>query len=245
MVMQGLVPSREIAQRLIMADRVRTENSKIKKPGDRITEDTKLKILEPETLEWVSRGGHKLVGALNAFSIDVKGKTALDVGASTGGFTHVLLEQGAKRVFAIDVGKGQLDVRIARDGRVTVCDEVNVRYLTPGDLGPDWSSAEPPNLVVMDLSFIGVAKVVPAVKACVAANANWIILIKPQFEAGETEGGLKRIGSGGIVRSESDQLAIVEEVTARLQTLGLRRHALIKSPIKGTKGNQEYLGHFS
>lgn len=244
MVEQGLAPSREFAQRLIMADRVRTENAKVKKPGDRLDRATRLRVLEAESLEWVSRGGHKLDGALKAFGISIENRIALDVGASTGGFTDVLLRAGAQMVFAVDVGRGQLDPRIARDPRVIVCDGINARNLTPPELGSRWKSDDPPTLVVMDLSFIGVAKVVPAVQKCVSPTADWIILIKPQFEAGEVEGGLSRIGSGGIVRSETAQFEIVEETTVRLQTLGLQRRALVKSPLKGTKGNQEYLALF-
>jgi 23S rRNA (cytidine1920-2'-O)/16S rRNA (cytidine1409-2'-O)-methyltransferase len=175
----------------------------------------------------------KLIAALDAWSVSIKDRVGLDVGASTGGFTQVLLERGARRVHAIDVGHNQLDWKIRSDARVVVKEGVNARYLTAEDL------PESVDVIVIDVSFISLAKILPATLAFASADADWVTLIKPQFEAGR-----EHIDKGGIVRSEEVRRRVVEEVKSAGESLGLRSVGLIESPITGSEGNIEYLMHW-
>ena len=227
-----------------MADLVRTENARVEKPGQLLPRETTLKLSGNLGSRWASRGGDKLVAAIDSFSISVTDKIGIDVGASTGGFTDVLLQRGAAKVFAVDVGTSQLDHRLRQDPRVVVLEGINARFLQPEMLGPSFDRKHGVDIVVMDLSFISTAKVIPALIPLTHMDTDWIVLIKPQFEAGEVPGGLKRINKGGIVKDDAHRDEIVAETSLRIQTLGLKRIGLIKSPIKGAKGNQEFLAYF-
>lgn len=182
---------------------------------------------------YVSRGALKLLGALQSFSVDPTGRVALDVGASTGGFTQVLLEKGAREVTALDVGHSQLDWKIRSDPRVKVLEKVNAR-------NADLSSIAEPSLIVIDVSFISLALVVANLVRHFPLVPDWITLIKPQFEVGP-----EKVGKGGIVRDPAARLEAIERVTHDLSLLGLDRRALVESPISGTQGNIEYLAHWS
>jgi 23S rRNA (cytidine1920-2'-O)/16S rRNA (cytidine1409-2'-O)-methyltransferase len=181
---------------------------------------------------YVGRGGLKLAHALDVFAIDPRGRVALDVGASTGGFTDVLLQRGAARVVALDVGHGQLDWRLRNDPRVTVREHVNARYLAPGDL------PEPVDVVTIDVSFISLAHILPVVPPLVAPGADVIALVKPQFEAGRDE-----VGKGGLVKDPTIHARVLEDVRAAARAVGLTPMADTPSPITGATGNQEFLLH--
>lgn len=181
---------------------------------------------------FVSRGGAKLDAALSAFSIDVSGRRALDAGASTGGFTDCLLQRGAAGVVAVDVGRGQLAWSLRTDDRVTVLERVNVRALEPGEIGG------PVDLLVADLSFISLVTVAPALAALTTAEADLVLLVKPQFEAGRD-----RVGKGGIVRDPAVHRAVLAEVVEGLARAGLGARALVASPLRGADGNVEFLAH--
>lgn len=236
LVEAGLFPSQEKARAAVMAGLVRQGTERIDKPG------TQLKAL-PDNLEikgalcpYVSRGGLKMEGALKTFNIDPTGYTALDIGASTGGFTDCLLQAGARYVYAIDVGHNQLAWKIRQDPRVKVLEKVNARYLTPEDLyHPDDERAD---LIVMDVSFISIEKIFPVFKALVKSNARMISLIKPQFEAPRTE------NNKGIVASPQAHLAVLEKIQAAAAAHGWFLHGLVRSSITGRTGNQEFLGLF-
>ena len=186
---------------------------------------------------YVGRGGLKLAHALDVFGIDVRGRTGLDIGASTGGFTDVLLQRGAARVVALDVGHGQLDWKIRSDPRVIVLERVNARTLTPSDL-PD--QARTFAIVSIDVSFISLRHVLPVVPALLAPVADVVALVKPQFESRREE-----VGKGGIVRQPLVHARVVDEVTAAADALGLTRAGLVDSPITGMEGNREFLLHLT
>ncbi len=234
LVERGLAPSRERAQALILAGNVLVADRPVQKAGEALNEEQASQIrLRGEDHGYVSRGALKLIGALDAFGVSPAGRAALDVGASTGGFTEVLLERGASKVFALDVGHNQLAWKIRQDPRVVVLEKVNARHLEPSALGQKVS------LGVMDVSFISITKILPAVLALSEPPADWITLIKPQFEVGR-----EQVGKGGIVSSDEARKEAVESVTRFAESLGLARLGLIESPITGTDGNLEYLAHW-
>lgn len=234
LVERGLAPSRERARALILAGQVRVGGQIATKAGTPVDADATVSLESPDH-PYVGRGALKLVHALDVFRIPVEGRTALDVGASTGGFTQVLLERGARIVVALDVGYGQLDWAIRNDPRVVVRERVNARSMTAADL-PDASL--PLQIVTADVSFISLRHILPALPPLLAPDADIVALVKPQFEAGRTE-----VGKGGIVRDETVQARVVDEVAAAALALGLRRAGLTESPITGMEGNREYLLH--
>ena len=228
LVDRGLAESRERAQRLVMAGLVFAGDARLDKPGARIAADAALEV-RGEDHPYVSRGGVKLAGALDALGLDVRGLTALDVGASTGGFTDCLLQRGARRVYAVDVGYGQLAWRLREDPRVVSLERTNVRTLAR-DAVP-----EPVDLATVDASFISLRLVLPAVAALLPAGRTIVALVKPQFEVGRG-----RVGAGGVVRDP----ALHAEVLAELQRVaaghGLSTDALLESPLTGPAGNREF-----
>lgn len=228
LVMRGLVETRAKAQALILAGQVFSEQQRLDKAGQLVAVDAPL--LVKQTMPFVSRGGLKLAAALDHFQIAVAGQLCLDIGASTGGFTDCLLQRGASRVVAIDVGHGQLDWKLRQDARVEVRENINARYLSPDDF------TERFDLAVADVSFISLTKILPVVPPLLQPSALVITLIKPQFEVGREE-----VGKGGIVRDEAAQLRVVEEITQFAASLGLRSRGLIDSPILGADGNREFL----
>ncbi|MBA2381755.1 MAG: TlyA family RNA methyltransferase [Chloroflexi bacterium] len=234
-VERGLADSRARAQALILAGKVRTgigDAVRIdRKAGDLVDPDLSIAIVESDP--YVSRGGHKLAAALEAFGIDPAGIVCLDAGASTGGFTDVLLQRGAARVHAVDVGRGQLADRVARDPRVVVHDRLNARTLTADTLG------EPIELAVIDVSFISLGLVLGPIASTLrqAPSAPIVALVKPQFEVGK--GGTDH----GVVRDPAIHRAVLERVTADAATFGLGTRAVIASPILGPEGNREFLAH--
>ncbi len=232
LVERGLFPSREKARRAVMAGVVEVAGQRVDKPGTAVREDADL-YLRDSTEPYVSRGGRKLAAALDHFEIDPADLVCLDTGASTGGFTDCLLQRGARRVYAIDVGYGQLDLRLRQDQRVVVMERVNARHLEPDAL------PELCDLVTLDLSFISLAKVVPALLAHLAPNGRILALIKPQFEAGR---GV--VGKGGILRDEGVRQQVIDATVRSLEDLGLRLSGLIDSPILGAHGNREALALF-
>jgi 23S rRNA (cytidine1920-2'-O)/16S rRNA (cytidine1409-2'-O)-methyltransferase len=229
LVEQGLVPSREKARALILAGEVLAGDRPVEKAGELVDPGAELR-LRSAPMPFVSRGGVKLAHALDAFGLDPRGLVALDVGASTGGFTDCLLQRGAARVYCVDVGQGQLDWKIASDARVRVLDKVNIR-LAPPDLLP-----ERVDLVVIDVSFISLRLVLPALPPLVKPGAPVVALVKPQFEVGRAA-----VGKGGIVRDEAARARALAEVRAAAVAIGYAAIADTVSPITGGKGNVELL----
>ncbi len=231
LVHRGLADSRAQAAEAIMAGRVRVNGQAASKAGLRVRDDDQLEFEKAHP--WVSRGGVKLAHALDVFDVDADGACCLDVGASTGGFTDVLLARGARRVVAVDVGRGQLHGKLKGDGRVVSLEATDARALTAGMLG------EAPRLVVCDASFIGLAKVLPTPLSLAAEGADLVALFKPQFEVGR-----ENIGKGGIVSSED---GVVEASRAAfadwLEGVGWRLDGWVRAPIAGGDGNQEWLAH--
>jgi 23S rRNA (cytidine1920-2'-O)/16S rRNA (cytidine1409-2'-O)-methyltransferase len=229
-VAQGLAASRAKAQALILAGEVFTGETRLDKPGTLVAVETALR-LKTTGPSYVSRGAHKLIAGLDAFAIAPAGRLCLDIGASTGGFTEVLLERGAARVVAVDVGHGQLDWRLRTDPRVLVLERTNARHLTAEAL------PGAPALVVCDASFIGLRTVLPAALGLAAPAAELIALIKPQFEAGP-----EAVGKGGVVRDAAVHEAVCASVRDWLEaTLGWTVLGIVPSPILGPKGNREFL----
>ena len=231
LVEQGLAPSREKARALILAGEVLVGDRPVEKAGDLVDAAAELR-LRSAPMPYVSRGGVKLAHALDVFAVDVRGLVALDVGASTGGFTDCLLQRGAARVYCVDVGQGQLDWRIASDPRVRVLDRVNIR-LAPPDLLP-----EPADVIVIDVSFISLRLVLPALPRLARPEAPVVALVKPQFEVGRAD-----VGKGGIVRDEAARARALDEVRAAAVQIGYSALADTVSPITGGKGNIELLLH--
>lgn len=229
MVERGLAPSRERAQALIMAGQVVVGDHAVDKSGHQVPVDSEIRI-KGDVLPFVSRGGLKLRKALHQFGIDVSGLVAIDVGASTGGFTDCLLQAGVLKVFAVDVGHGQLAWKLQQDPRVINIEKTNIRYLTPDKLG------ETPDLAVIDASFISLSKILPATVALIKPGGRIIALIKPQFEVGKGE-----VGKGGIVRDPADHQRVIEDVCRTAQAMGLEVAGLCESPITGADGNREFL----
>jgi 23S rRNA (cytidine1920-2'-O)/16S rRNA (cytidine1409-2'-O)-methyltransferase len=234
LVTRGLAVSRERARALILAGLVRVNGTMVSKAGSPVEPADDITLIEPDH-PYVGRGGVKLAHALDVFAIDVTGRLALDVGASTGGFTDVMLRRRAARVVALDVGHGQLDWRIRSDPRVIVLERINARTLTPDQLPDD---ARIFGMVTMDLSFISVRHVLPAIVPLLDPGADLVILVKPQFEAGREE-----VGKGGLVRDAAVHMRVVDEVAAAANALGLTRVAMTESPITGTEGNREFFLH--
>lgn len=229
-VEQGLAPTRTRAQALILAGAILTaEGHRIDKPGELLVDTVELQR-KGEPIPYVSRGGLKLAAALDHFALSVTGAVALDVGASTGGFTDCLLQRGAARVFAVDVGYGQLAWSLRQDPRVTCIERANVRELDAARID------EPCTVVVIDVSFISLELVAPAVLRLAAPGARWVCLVKPQFEVGRSG-----VGKGGIVRDETLRLAALERISAFFEVLGFCDVRSMDSPIVGAKGNREYL----
>jgi len=232
LVDRGLYPSREKAKRAVMAGLVEVGGQRVDKPGTPVDDGAELEVQGPAE-PYVSRAGRKLEGALDHFSLDPAGWVCADVGASTGGFTDCLLQRGAARVYAIDVGYGQLDYKLRQDERVVVMERVNARYLEPSDL------PERCRLAVVDVSFISLAKVVPAVLPHLEPGGYLLPLIKPQFEAGRGA-----VGKGGILRDEALRSRVVEDTAAALAGLGLETIGVVDSELAGAGGNREALALF-
>ena len=231
LVERGLVDSRSKAQSLIMARRVLVNGEYVDKAGANVVEEDEVRIAELEH-PWVGRGGMKLAHALERFAISVEGKVCADIGASTGGFTDVMLQNGARKVYAIDVGHGQLDVKLRNDPRVINREKVNARYLQADAFD------DPIEFVSMDLSFISLTLVLPAVTRFL--NGDLVALIKPQFEVGKHE-----VGKGGIVRDDAKRQAAVDNVVAFAREQGFEVKGVIESPVKGAEGNVEFLMYAS
>jgi len=229
LVSRGLAPTREKAQALILAGLVEVEGRRVEKAGTAVKADAEIRVLGPPH-PYVSRGGVKLAAALDYFGIAPEGRVCLDVGASTGGFTDCLLQRGASRVYAIDVGRGQLDQRLAADPRVVAKEKVNARNLSRDHV------PEPVSLAVMDLSFISARLVLPRVAPLLSPGGFLIVLVKPQFEAGRRE-----VPRGGVVRSEETRRRVVAEIEEAGRALGLGVAGVLPSPILGARGNQEFL----
>lgn len=232
LVMRGFAETRAKAQSLILAGQVFTDQRRLEKAGQLVPVDISLTIKKP--LPFVSRGGLKLSAALDHFKVTVPKKVCLDIGASTGGFTDCLLQRGAERVVAVDTGHGQLDWKLRNDPRVEVRENVNARYLQPADFNQRF------DIVVIDVSFISLTKILPVIPHLVQPDATVITLIKPQFEVGRNE-----VGKGGIVRDAAAQKRVVEEITTFAATLGMHSRGVIESPILGADGNREFLACFS
>ena len=230
LVLRGLVPSREKAQRSIMAGQVLLGGQKAEKPGTKVTDDAVVELLAGD--KYVGRGGLKLEAALEHFHISAAGRTGLDVGASTGGFTDCLLQHGAAHVHAIDVGHGQIDWKLRNDPRVTVREGVNARFLTADDTGG------PVEICVADVSFISLTLILPAAFALLSPNADMVVLIKPQFELTPD-----KVGKGGVVREPAFRDEAVEKIRHFVQTSGHQWRGVIESPITGREGNVEFLAH--
>jgi 23S rRNA (cytidine1920-2'-O)/16S rRNA (cytidine1409-2'-O)-methyltransferase len=234
LVARGVAPSRERARALVLAGRVEVDGRTVTKPGTLVAAEATVTLVEPDH-PYVSRGGLKLAHALERFAIPVAGRVALDIGASTGGFTDVLLRRGARTVVALDVGRGQLDWRLRTDPRVVVIEGVNARTLTPEQLPPALRHVD---LVTIDVSFISLRLILPVVPPLLAPGADVVALVKPQFEAGPRE-----VGRGGVVRDPQVHQRVLDEVTAAADRVGLRRIGLEPSPIPGAEGNREFFVH--
>ncbi len=228
-VERGLAESRARAQALILAGQVVVGDQRVDKPGALVPAESELR-LKGEVLPYVSRGGLKLKGAIDRFALDVRGKVAADIGASTGGFTDCLLQEGAVRVHAIDVGYGQLHEKLRTDPRVRSRERVNARYLSAEDL------PEPVGVVVIDVSFISLTQVLPAVLPFLESGGLLIALVKPQFEVGRD-----RLGKGGVVRDAQARQEAIDAVTAFVREAGLSVRGLMDSTVPGPAGNVEAL----
>jgi 23S rRNA (cytidine1920-2'-O)/16S rRNA (cytidine1409-2'-O)-methyltransferase len=229
LVLRGLAPTREKAQAMILAGVVSVDGRRVEKAGMPVEEAADVSVSGPPH-PYVSRGGMKLEAALDHFRIDPSGLVCLDVGASTGGFTDCLLQRGAAKVYAVDVGYGQLDAKLRGDPRIVVREKVNARSLSKDDV------PEPVALAVIDVSFISARLILPAVVPLVAKGGAVVVLVKPQFEAGRSE-----VGKGGIVRSEDVRGRVVSEIANAGAGLGLEPLGSIRSPIRGAHGNEEFL----
>ncbi len=231
LVEKGLATSRAQAQALVMAGAVVAGEGRVDKPGQLVDPDLPLRVKEGAApRRYVSRGGLKLERALEAFEIDPRGRACADLGASTGGFTDALLQRGAARVYAVDVGYGQLHPRLRADPRVVVRERENARFLTAESL------PEPLDLVTGDLSFISLRLILPAVKAILRRGGEAVLLVKPQFEVGKGE-----VGKGGVVRDAAKRRSALDQVEAFAREMGLEVRGEAESPIEGPAGNREWL----
>jgi 23S rRNA (cytidine1920-2'-O)/16S rRNA (cytidine1409-2'-O)-methyltransferase len=242
LVERALVPSRERAQAMILAGRVLVNEQKIEKAGANVEQDVELRLLG-DTLRYVGRGGLKLECALEHWTIDVSGRTCMDIGASTGGFTDCFLQHGAGQVIAVDTGFGQIDARLRADERVHLLERTNARYLTVDQVAGVCRDGVLPGVAAMDVSFISATLVLPAVIAVLRAASSvrkqMVVLVKPQFEVGR-----ERIGKGGIVRDATAQQDAVAKVRECVASLGGRALDVIDSPLLGAEGNREFLLYF-
>lgn len=229
LVRRGLARSRQQAAELIGAGRVSIDGMRAVKPATAVAVTAALTVDTDDERTWVSRGAHKLIGALDAFGIDVDGRRFLDAGASTGGFTEVLLDRGAREVVAVDVGYGQLAWSLRSDGRVKVIERTNVRELSPGMIGGQVDG------IVADLSFISLATVLPALTTCASPDADIVPMVKPQFEVGKDQ-----VGAGGVVSDPELRTRAVVSVAARAAALGWHTVGVAASPLPGPSGNVEY-----
>ncbi|MFC5998303.1 TlyA family RNA methyltransferase [Quadrisphaera sp. GCM10027208] len=236
LVRRGLARSRQHAGELVAAGRVAVAGRTAAKPATQVELGAAIEVADAAAgPAYVSRGAHKLAGALDAFDgVVVEGRRCLDAGASTGGFTDVLLRRGAEHVVCVDVGYGQLAWSLRQDPRVTVLDRTNVRELTPDQVAPA------PGLVVADLSFISLRLVLPALARCATADADWVLMVKPQFEVGR-----ERLGAGGVVRQPGLRAEAVRDVAAAAAAEGLRVRGVVASPLPGPSGNVEYFLHLA
>ncbi len=228
-VERGLVESREKGRALILAGKVLVNGQKLDKAGAQVPDDADVRVLG-EQMPYVSRGGLKLEAALNHFQVGVSGWIALDIGASTGGFTDCLLQRGCRKVYTVDVGYGQMAWKLRQDPRVVVIERTNIRDIDPGLI------PEPADIAVIDVSFISLEKVIPSVVRFLKPSGSLVALIKPQFEVGKGQ-----VGKGGIVRDENARDAAKDRVTAFVAAQGFEVRGVIQSPITGQDGNVEYL----
>lgn len=231
LVARGLVESRERARALILAGDVVVDDHAVDKAGQLVFLDAQIRI-KGSGIPYVSRGGLKLQKALDEFPLEVAGLCALDVGASTGGFTDCLLQRGARKVFAVDVGYGQLAWKLRQDERVVCLERTNIRFLEPDAL------SEVPDLAVIDASFISLEKVLPNTLRLVKTGGEIVALIKPQFEVGRGQ-----VGKGGVVRDEKKHREVIDSICSLVETLGLDVKGVLESPLLGPKGNKEFLIH--
>jgi len=229
LVHKGLVHTRQRAQALVMEGKVRVENKKVVKPGTSILVDSHLEVVEKD-IPFVSRGGVKLAHALDYFQVSVSNLVAMDVGASTGGFTDCLLQNGAKRAYAVDVGYGQLAWTLRTDARVICLERQNIRYLSRSSI------PETIDIAVVDVSFISLKLVLPVIRLFLKPKGKLIALIKPQFEVGKG-----KVGKDGVVRDPEERERVVKEIIVFLETDAWSVHGVVKSPILGPKGNEEFL----
>jgi 23S rRNA (cytidine1920-2'-O)/16S rRNA (cytidine1409-2'-O)-methyltransferase len=234
LVERGLAASRERARALILAGQVRVDGQPVTKAGTAVAASAVLTVDTPDH-PYVGRGGIKLAHALEQFDIAVETRTALDIGASTGGFTDVLLRRGASRVVALDVGHGQIDWKLRTDPRVIVLERVNAKTLSRDRL-PE--TAQQFDVVTVDVSFISLRQILPVLPPLLAPGADVVLLVKPQFEAGRRD-----VGPGGIVRDAGVQARVVAEITGAAAALGFTRAGVVESPITGMEGNREFLLH--
>jgi 23S rRNA (cytidine1920-2'-O)/16S rRNA (cytidine1409-2'-O)-methyltransferase len=230
LVDRGLAPSRTKAQALILAGEVVIDERRVDKPGTAVPETAEVRLKAGAVLRYVSRGGLKLEAALDHFGIDPAGKVCADLGASTGGFTDCLLQRGARRVHACDVGHGQLDQKTARDPRVVVHDRLNVRNVTREDVG------EPIDLCTIDVSFISLRLVLPAARGLLEGGGTLVALVKPQFEV-----GVASVGKGGVVRDEGVRVAAITAIAEFAASRGFTVRGILDSPVHGPAGNVEAL----
>ena len=233
LVEQGQAQSRERAKAMIMAGIVYVNDQKADKAGITVKEDDRIEV-RGNTLRYVSRGGLKLEKAMEAFGLDLSGCVCMDIGASTGGFTDCMLQNGAAKVYAVDVGYGQFAWKLRQDPRVVCMEKTNIRYVTPDQIG------EPLDFASVDVSFISLTKVLEPAKALLREGAQMVCLIKPQFEAGKD-----KVGKKGVVREQSTHREVIEKVIAYARGLGFRVLHLDYSPVKGPEGNIEYLVHLA
>ncbi|WP_432665208.1 TlyA family RNA methyltransferase [Wukongibacter baidiensis] len=231
LVEKALFETREKAKKALMSGIIYVDNQKVDKAGMKVNAEANIEV-RGKALPYVSRGGLKIEKAIEKYEIDLKDKTCMDVGASTGGFTDCMLQNGAKKVFSIDVGYGQLDWKLRQDERVVCMERTNVRYVKPEDIGEGIDFAS------IDVSFISLKIVLPVVKELVKENGQVIFLIKPQFEAGR-----KKVGKKGVVRDKRVHKEVIEELLKFTYELGLTIEGLTYSPIKGPKGNIEFLAY--
>ena len=233
LVEKGLIDSREKAKRLIMEGKVFIGTERVEKPGMQLKDDAKVYIKGLED-SFVSRGGHKLEKMIDDYDIDLEGAVCVDIGASTGGFTHCMLKHGAKKVYAIDVGYNQLDYRLRMDDRVVSLERTNIRYFDTTLI------SEEVDFISIDVSFISLELVLPVAKEICGEKGKIVALIKPQFEAGKG-----KVGKGGIVRDKKVHIEVIEKIIGLARDLDLNILALTNSPIKGTSGNIEFLIYLS
>jgi len=229
LVMRGFAQSRDVAARLILVGEVRVHGAVVDKPAKRVAQDTTIDVVA-QSSRFVSRGGEKLAAALDASRVDPSGRICLDVGCSTGGFTDCLLQRGAARVYAVDVGYGQFEWRLRQDPRVVLIERTNIRTINRSAI------PEPVSLAVIDVSFISLTKVLPAVLQLLCAGAWVVALVKPQFEVGKGQ-----VGRGGIVRDETQRQEVLQRILRFAEGIGLRPRQTVESPLKGKKGNIELL----